>query len=814
MGDCLIYGLRFAPEQAICDQMAKSPPNTRVKAQKRAKCMSETSGEKLGELLIRDGLLNQDQLQRLLKLQQSQPPGSGKYQLLGQLCVQEGLIAPEQMQAFLKKNAKSIRLGELLVRSKVISAEALEQALAQQSRQPDQRLGEILLAQKALNEEQLIWALSQQWNMRVRLPILTEMDLRLIEGLDLKFVHDSGFLPLVEHDGEIVVTMFQPNDMNVLYYLESHFGKKIQRTLSPLSAVRLALKEYYLQRKSEKAAPKAAAKSAPPAVAAAPSPGPARDSAPAAAAGTDSNKFDGAALGALFQKYEKAEQGGLSELSGLSLGSDDDEPDLTGLSLGGGDDEDEENGSTYSAPRFSLYDEEPKGKKKKETAPEPPPEEPPAPLIVEDSLIVGGVSLSSGKSQYQQQEGMLNYLIKNALTDQASAIHLEPQGAFIRVRYRINGVLNQKTALPANLGMPMVARLKQICGLDSSNTTLPQRNRVQASFNDRQLELGLATYPGAHGETMVMILRQKHVTQQAPFLQLEQAGFSPGNLWRYKKGLGQPGGLVIVTGPTRSGKTCTAYATLNHLNLLTRSLSTAESPIEVTLPGINQGNWTAESGISFAEMIRSMADLDADALMIGELDSQETIAACVELALDGAKVVTNYSSFDSMGALLRLKTLGLEPFFIAGGHLLLISQRLVRKLCPSCRHQEPANKELLQQLGLTGIDADTQPVWTARGCPECQQVGYLGQSVLHEVMSINEAMREALLNQQPSAQIRALARGEGQLISMAEDGYYKAVEGITSLAEVQRVASINEYDSRSPRSTEELLGLCRSGNTE
>lgn len=775
--------------------------------------MADTSaGEKLGELLIRDGLLSQDQLDRALKQQQAAAPGSGSYRLLGQICVDEGWLAADQLQTWLKKNAKSIKLGELLVKLEAISPAALEAALAEQGRKPDQRLGEILLEQRAVSEDQLVNALSQQWNMPVLLPRIDDMDLALLDGLDLKFVHDSGFLPLAQTEREITVAMFHPNDMNVLYYLESHYNKKIRRGLSPLSAVRAALKEYYLRRKSELAKPKPApaAPAAPPPAAA---PAAAGAAAPTSAPGSLSgDKFDSKAFGALFQQSEED-----AALKGMSLGGgDDDIPSLSGMSLGGGYDDEE----PEEAPSFVLYDENGQrttGKPKKAKAePEKPPEPeaPPAPVITEDSLIVGGVSLSSGQSQYRQQEGMLNYLIKNALTDQATAIHLEPQGAFIRIRYRIDGVLNQKTALPGNLGHPMVARLKQICALDPSNTSLPQRNRVQASFNDRQLELAIATYPGAHGETMVLNLRQKHVAQQATFLKLEQAGFSPGNLWRYKKALGQPGGLVIITGPARSGKTCTAYATLNYLNLLTRSLSTAESPIEVTIPGINQGNWTSESGISFAEMIRSLSYLDSDALMVSELDAPETIEACVELALEGAKVISGYPSFDSMGALLRLKTLGLEPFLIAAGSLMLVSQRLVRQLCPSCRQQEAPNKELLHQLGLNGIEPAATPVWAARGCPACHQLGYVGQTVLHEVMSINEAMREALLNAQPSARIRALAREETQLISMAEDGFYKAVEGITSLAEVQRVVSINEYDSQSARSAEQMLALCRHSGQE
>ena len=167
-----------------------------------------------------------------------------------------------------------------------------------------------------------------------------------------------------------------------------------------------------------------------------------------------------------------------------------------------------------------------------------------------------------------------------------------------------------------------------------------------------------------------------------------------------------------------------------------------------------------------------------------------------------------------MGALLRLKTQGIENFLIASRNITLVSQRLVRKLCPSCRYQESPHRDLLYLLGLVKIDSEAQMVWSSRGCADCQQLGYVGQTALHEILTINEAMREALLDQQPAAKIRSLARNEAKLISMAEDGYYKAVEGITSLAEVQRVAYINEYDSHSPRETLDLLASCRGENND
>ncbi len=439
------------------------------------------------------------------------------------------------------------------------------------------------------------------------------------------------------------------------------------------------------------------------------------------------------------------------------------------------------------------------------------PAEPLQPAVLEETLIVAGVSLNSGEtSQYMQQETMLNYLIKNALTDQASAIHLEPQEMLIRVRFRINGVMHQKTALPKNLGMPMAMRLKQLCSLEADKVDIPQRNRVQAKFNQNELELGLATYPGSWGETMVLTLRQKQSLQSGSILNLAQIGLSPLSFWRWQKSLSQPGGMLIVTGPARTGKTTSLYASIHALNILTRSISTAESPIEALIPGINQASWTPESGISFQDLIRSMSYLDPDVLLVSEWDSPETVEASVELALGGAKLVTTYPSFDTMGALLRLTTQGLEQFLIASSNVSILSQRLVRKLCEHCKQPERPRREYLKLLGLLEVEPESFELQIAKGCVECNHIGYSGQTAIHELLVINETIREAILNHQPAARIRELARTEAKLISMVEDGYFKCTQGITSLAEIQRVAFVNEFDSHDPRTAEEIVAICQA----
>jgi len=760
---------------------------------------STTQGRKLGELLVEAGLVPQDTMKRVLQDQKTSAERGGEYRLLGQICVEMHLLSQARLQQFLREHQKSIRIGDLLVNLRRITPADLNKALKLQQSEPKQRLGEILVNQQMLSENELMEALSLQLGLPVIHPALELMDTSLLEGLDLKYLVTEGILPVSASETEVTVIFSHPEKTEVLQKLEQHFKKKLVLGLAPLSGLRATLKAFYEQRKAQ----------------------------PRAIRMDDIDPYEGES------HYQP------SPIAGLSLygGEDEDEELSLNGSLGPASDESADESSDLLSALSGLGQNLPSepvaapAAAVAEAAPVPPvptpaptptepekparpvpPAPPPEPEVKEDTLIVGGVSLSSTNSEFRQQEGMLNYLINSALTDQASAIHIEPQGMFIRVRYRIDGVLHQKTSLPANLGNPMVARLKTICGLNPETQDLPQRNRVQATYNDQQMELGIATYPGVHGETMVLSLRQKQGAGRSLLMSLDHAGFSPLHLWRFKKALSKPGGLVIVTGPAHSGKTTTVYAALNALNLLSRSISTAESPVEQTLNGITQGNWLPETGLSFAEMIRSLSFLDPDVLMVSELDAPETLAACIDLALSGIKVISTYPSFDTMGALMRLANQGLEPFLISSSNVTLVSQRLVRRLCPACKQASAPSLDLLSQLGLSADLASSSQVFQPRGCSECNQLGYLGQTALHEVLLLNDAIREALLTQQPAAKIRNLARHEGKLLSMAEDGYYKAVEGLTSLSEIQRVAFINEYDSQDSHPSEELLNICRGEN--
>lgn len=697
------------------------------------------SGLKLGELLVKEGYLTTDALNKVLALQKEQHYLSASkkaYKPLGQICVELKLITPEELQRFLRKYNKRIPLGELLVNMKLILPLQLEQALQTQRKMPGRKLGQILVEMQAITEHQLVEALSMQLDVPRMIPSLELIDRSLLEQLDPQFLRKHACLPVHLKDGRLTVIMADPLDEAVLRQLEKQFHCRALPALAPASALQQTLQDYLQQTQK---APQPSAPEAPP----------------------------------LEMKPPEAD-------------------------------------TPSPWAHISLYEDLPASSPSAAQAPAAGSSAAPA----EATLTVAGVSLYADQERRRQEETVVNFLFKNALKDRASDIHIEPQEKYLRIRYRIDGVLHHKTDLPQELAEPMMNRLKQLCALNPHNTHTHQRNRVQATLLEHQLEVEVATYPSLWGETMVLSLREQQATSQALLLNLERIGFSPLGLRRYQKLLNTPGGLIIVTGPARSGKTTTLYASINYLNAQNRSIITAENPVEFPVPGTVQGNWSPARGDSFAEMIRSMAYLDPDILMVSALDSPETLAASVELALSGAKVLTSFPAFDATGALLRLCNQGLEHYLIASSHVAVLSQRLVRRLCPHCKQPETPSREILDLLGLVSVEPTTFPLFRAVGCAACNQHGYQGQIAIHELMILNEALREAVLARKPAATIRGIARTEAKLVSMAEDGYYKAVQGLTSLAEVQRVAFVNEYDAQTPWDAEEICAIAQGEVSE
>jgi type IV pilus assembly protein PilB len=688
---------------------------------------------------------------------------------IGELLVREGYLTLDAIkkvlelqkeQSYISKSARAYKpFGQICVELKLISAEELQRFLRKHNKRI--LLGELLINQKALKPAQLEQALQRQQQQPGRKlgQILLEQQLlnehQLVEALSVQ-LDVPRIMPSLELLDLALLESLDPAFMLQNHFLPVHrLGERLTVVMEdPLDeAIIRHLEKHFGARVLPAIAP--------------------------------ASTLTQTLQGWLASRQPKAPP--------APVATPEPEPLYAAESA--------------SLSGLSLYDDIPE-------TPVPEPVKPqPVPAAAESGLSIGGVSVASQGPQ-RQEETVVNFLFKNALKDRASDIHIEPQEHHLRIRYRIDGVLHHKTDLPRELGAPMLARLKQLCALNPQNTLSHQRNRVQATLMERLLDLSIATYPSLWGETMVLSLQERQGQEQELLLNLERIGFSPLALHRYRKLLDTPGGLIVVTGPARSGKTATLYASIQYLNAQNRSIITAEKPVQFTVPGTVQGNWTSARGDSFAEMIHSMAWLDPDILMVSEIDSPETLKITAELALSGAKVLTSYPALDATGALLRLANQGLEDYLLASSQVAVLSQRLVRRLCPHCKQPDTPGRELLDLLGLVSVEPGAFPLWRPVGCAACNQHGYKGQLALHELMIINEAIREAVQARKPAATIRGIARTEAKLVSMAEDGYFKALEGLTSLAEVQRVAFVNEYDSQTPWEAEEICAIARGEESE
>jgi len=637
---------------------------------------------KLGELLIREGYLTMDAINKVLAVQKQQKESvTGIYKPFGQICIDLGLISRDELQRFLKKYDKRIYLGELLINMNLITAKHVDLILSQQ-KSSDKRFGELLIEQKIITESQLTDALSLQLDVPRIIPSLELMDRSLMDGMSEQFVRSNQFLPMHQEGDQLTIVMSDPANQELLQELENQLQCRIAPAIAPASEIRRTIEEFY--------------------------------------------------------------QGNL----GVEQKMD---PALNQVTLEG--------------------------------APVPTTQS-------EDSSA-----------------SIANFLIKNALTDRATDIHIEPQEKYIRIRYRIDGVLHHKTDLPSKLGPALIERLKEVSKLNPELKGI-QEGKVIGDIMGRKVEFRISTYPSLWGENMVVQLSEKQAMQQELLLNLDRVGFSPLHLIRYQKILAQPGGIIIVTGPANTGKTTTLYSSINYLNQQNRSIITAENPVERPVPGTIQGAYNSQLGISYAEMILSMLNQDPDILVVGEIQDKETMEAVVEAALTGAKVLTTYPAFDATGALLRLMNLGLESYLIASSNITVLSQRLVRRLCDSCKTTHTPSKESFNMLGLVDVEPTSYDFYRPIGCPACQNRGFMGQTSIHELLQINEAIREAVLDRKQAATIRGIARTEAKLVSMAEDGLYKAIEGVTSVEEIQRVAFVNEYDSQTPWEAEEIYAIC------
>ncbi|MEP6966953.1 MAG: ATPase, T2SS/T4P/T4SS family [Pseudomonadota bacterium] len=373
----------------------------------------------------------------------------------------------------------------------------------------------------------------------------------------------------------------------------------------------------------------------------------------------------------------------------------------------------------------------------------------------------------------------VNALIGRAAEAQASDIHIEPTEDALKIRLRIDGALRDEDPLPAHLKSAFVSRIKVMAGLNIAERRLPQDGRLRLAVRGHDIDLRVATAPTIHGESVVLRLLDRSNLA----LDFDSLGFDGESLARYLRVLRQPHGIVLVTGPTGSGKTTTLYASLAVMNTADRKILTIEDPIEYRLAGINQTQVSAAIGLSFATALRSFLRQDPDVMMVGEIRDLETAQVAVQAALTGHTILSTLHTNSAAAAVTRLLDMGVEPFLITSTLNAVLAQRLVRRLCPHCREPFAPTPEMLEALGVDGPAEGLERLYRPVGCAACGQSGFRGRIAVLELLVVDEETERLVLARAESREIQAAAG----LRTMLQDGLDKARAGLTTLDEVLRV---------------------------
>lgn len=377
---------------------------------------------------------------------------------------------------------------------------------------------------------------------------------------------------------------------------------------------------------------------------------------------------------------------------------------------------------------------------------------------------------------------IVNLILVQALKEKASDIHIEPFERQLKLRYRIDGNLMEATSPPKALQMPIASRIKILAGLDIAERRLPQDGRFRIRVSGKEVDLRVSLLPTVHGEKIVIRILDKGALSGS----IEAIGLDEYTLGVFKKAVDAPHGMILVTGPTGSGKTTTLYSVLSELNSPEYNIVTVEDPIEYQLPGINQVAVRSEIGLGFADALRSILRQDPDIVMIGEIRDNETADIAVKAALTGHQVLSTLHTNDAAGAITRLDDMGIEPFLISSSVILACAQRLVRRICPNCKEEFMPEAEIFQKLGIEMMEG--VPFYKGHGCDRCKRRGYLGRAAILEVLPISESIRRLIIKRASAAVVKNQAMSEG-MKTLRLVGIDKAREGVTTLEEVLRVTS-------------------------
>lgn len=376
-------------------------------------------------------------------------------------------------------------------------------------------------------------------------------------------------------------------------------------------------------------------------------------------------------------------------------------------------------------------------------------------------------------------------IISEAVKDRASDIHIEPCANRLRIRYRIDGVCHEVMELPKRVQGTIISRIKIMACIDITERRRPQDGRISLKINDKPLDLRVSTIPVTDGESIVMRLLEK----ESIMIGLDQMGFAEDDYKRFKSLIKRPNGIVLITGPTGSGKTTTLYASINEINTPDKKIITVENPIEYNLKGINQCEVNEAAGLTFPRVLRAMLRQDPNIVIVGEIRDQETAEIAVAAALTGHLIFSTLHTNDAPSAITRLADMGIKLFLISSSLQAVMAQRLARVICPKCKEPFNYSKRELLEVGLNPEDTTGITLYKGKGCDECKNTGYKGRMGIYELMVLNSELKEMIYRNESKDKIKNAASRYG-MKSLREDGLRKTFAGLTTIDEVIRIAGI------------------------
>jgi len=588
----------------------------------------------------------------------------------------------------------AVRIGELLLKEKLISPEQLQQALTQQKSNGG-KLGYNLVKMGFVKDEQITALLSKQYGVPAINLASFKIDLTIIKLVPTETARKYQIIPLSRSGSTLTIAMTDPTNVFAMDDIKFMTGYTVEPVVASEVAITDAIEKYYPSGK----------------------PG---------AGGAKGKAGDKPATGSTLEMASR----GLEELQ-ASLGGDADGVEVL------------EELQEISAEALAKQGED-------------------APVV-----------------------RLCNVVLMSAIQKGASDIHIEPYEKELRVRYRIDGILYNIMAPPMKYRDAIVSRIKIMSKLDIAEKRLPQDGRIKIRYNEsgepKEIDFRVSVLPTLFGEKIVLRLLDKDKLM----LDMTKLGFEPESLTKFEEAIARPWGMVLVTGPTGSGKTNTLYSSIAKINTPETNIMTAEDPVEFNLAGINQVQVKENIGLNFAAALRSFLRQDPNIILVGEIRDFETAEIAVKAALTGHLVLSTLHTNDAPSTINRLMNMGIEPFLVASSVHLICAQRLVRRVCANCKEPHPMTPEALMQAGFNAEDASSVTPMKGAGCDTCNNTGYKGRVGLYEVMAVSEELRELILVGASGLELRRKAIDEG-MITLRASGLRKVKDGLTSIEEVVR----------------------------